>query len=172
MKRHALFILYILILSGTACSSGIHKSAPVYINAEVIYRGSQCNGPEKGPSAEWVLDAEHLSLVYSRLHRNIIGSSVSGPPEVDLSSFILLMVDMGHLPTSGYGIELADRTVQVAGGTADIRVVWVEPAPGSMQAQVISSPCIMIKLPRTGYDSVSLTDQNGRVLLKLGLPVR
>lgn len=173
MKRFAILCLCILILSGIACRrASISKDRPVYIDVEVVYRGTQCSGPEKGPSAEWVLDAGHLSFIYSRLNRHIISPKVSRPPEVDFSSSVLLLVDMGRVPSAGYAIDLADSAVPVVRETAGISILWVEPAPGSVRAQVIGSPCLILKLPKTGYTSASLTDQNEKVFLKLLLPVK
>lgn len=172
MKKLLILILCILIFSGIACSGAANKGGLFYIDAEVVYRSTQCNGPENGPSAEWILNDKDLSLVYGRLRRHIIGPSVSAPPDVDFFSNLILLVDMGRVPTSGYGIDLADSTVKITGRTAEIKLSWKEPAPESIQTQVITSPCILIKLPKAGYDAVTLTDQKGRILSKQAFPIK
>lgn len=171
MKRFIILCLCILVLSGIACRrASISEGVPLYIDAEVVYRDARCSGPEKGPSMEWILDAGHLSVIYSRLYKHIISTAASSPPEVDFSEAVLLMIEMGQVPSAGYGLDLADGTVPVVRENAVLNILWTEPTPESLQAQVVGSPCLIVKLPKSGYDSVSLMDQNDKVLLKFDLP--
>ncbi len=168
MKQFIISCLCILGLSFAGCTpQGINKESPAFIDAEVVYRGVQCNGPAKGPSAEWVLDSGQLSFIYSRLHSHIISPNVIRPPEVDFSEFVLLLIEMGRMPSAGYGVDLADETVSIDNGTAELNIFWREPDPEYLHAQVITSPCIIVMLPIGGYTSARVLDQNGTTLIKL-----
>ena len=168
MKRVVIFILCILALSGSSCSRNIvNETGPMHVDAAVVYRGTQCNGSAKGPSAEWVLDPSHLSIIYKRLHRHIISPEAITPPDVDFSESVLLLIEMGRMPSAGYGVDLADETVFIDNGTAELKILWREPAPEEFHAQVFTSPCIIVMLPISGYTSARVLDQNGTTLIKL-----
>ena len=168
MKRVVIFILCILAISFAGCMpQDINKESPAFIDAEVIYRGVQCNGPAKGPSAEWVLDPGHLSIIYKRLHRHIISPNVIRPPDVNFTKSVLLLIEMGRMPSAGYGVDLADETVLIDNEIAELNILWREPAPEYLHAQVISNPCIIVMLPIGVYTSARVLDQNGTTLIKL-----
>jgi hypothetical protein len=168
VKRVLILIICILALSATSCRRNISNEAgPAHIDAEVVYIGTQCNGPAKGPSAEWVFDSGHLSIIYRRLQSHIISPNGIRPPEVDFSESVLLLIEMGRMPSAGYGVELADETVLIANGTAELNILWIEPSPEYIHAQVITSPCIIVRLPISGYTSARVLDQNRITLIKL-----
>ncbi len=90
----------------------------------------------------------------------------SGPKaiEVDFAASGVLLVGQGQRPTSGHGVELATPLARVEGRTAVVRVVLRAPATGAITAQVVTSPCLAVRVPRQGLEEVRAVDQEGRLL--------
>jgi hypothetical protein len=77
---------------------------------------------------------------------------------------------MGQKPTGGYGLELAEPHATLSDGEALIRLRWIEPAPGSIVTQILTSPCLIISLPKGAYEKITITDENGDVRETISLP--
>ena len=137
--------------------------------AEVVYKSHQCNRSDMEPAAAWLDNEEELSLVYKRVRKHIIGSGGMKAPQVDFSKDGLLLVEMGQRPTSGYELDIADEKVLVNKGTVIIKIYRREPERESMLAQVITSPCIMIKLPLGNYSLISIRDQNNEIYTEVNI---
>ena len=71
----------------------------------------------------------------------------TAPPPVDFDSRIVAAVFAGERPSSGHAVEIV--AAPAAGGTR-LLVSERAPAPGTMAAQVITSPFHIVTLPRTG----------------------
>jgi len=73
----------------------------------------------------------------------------------------VLLVYLGQKPTPGYGAEL--REAAVTDGQLRIELEAQEPDPGAMMAQVITRPCVVLRVP-SGIDARELVvsmDANG-----------
>jgi hypothetical protein len=79
-------------------------------------------------------------------------------------------VDMGRKPSSGYGLKLLSDKLLVADQVARFGLKWIEPAPGRVQAQVISYPCLYLKVEKGEYNRLEAVDESGRAVHVLDLP--
>jgi hypothetical protein len=70
---------------------------------------------------------------------------------------------MGQKPTGGYGLAMSEEVAYVSNGTAVLRLSWIEPSQGAILPQVITSPCILIKLPSDSYWRIHVLDQHGHL---------
>jgi hypothetical protein len=77
---------------------------------------------------------------------------------------------MGQRPTGGYALGLQDPTVAIANRVGTVVVRFQEPAPGAMVPQVLTSPCLLLKLPKDDLREVRVVDPTG--LLRATAPVR
>lgn len=68
------------------------------------------------------------------------------PPTVDFSRSIVVGVFVGSRPTAGYQVDIA--TVKSDGGLAVVEYRERRPAPGTLVAQVLTSPFHLVSLPR------------------------
>lgn len=73
----------------------------------------------------------------------------------------VLIVSLGQKPSAGYGVELSSWLIeqdhwQVA------RITHTPPA-GSMQAMMMTSPCLLVKIPKR-VKSFSLLNEQGQAL--------
>lgn len=158
-------ILWALVLSG--CFTAHHAPAkPAQLQPQVIHRDTQCSisgsNPAAYPAATWIDQTSDLKRHYQRLGNNIVGLAPIKPPDIDFSRFGILMVEMGPKPTAGYQLEMPPQDLSINNQTARITLTWTAPAPGRLLAQVITHPCILIKLPRGNFSQIYVLDQKGR----------
>ncbi|MBI3546412.1 MAG: protease complex subunit PrcB family protein [Gammaproteobacteria bacterium] len=81
----------------------------------------------------------------------------------------VLIISMGMRPTAGYLLNLASARAPLNGPVLNIPIVWREPAAGSMVAQVITQPCLMLAVEKGEYSEVRAMDQNGVERARLAL---
>lgn len=122
-----LFIVLLAIAGVSACTAGPQSSGA---DASEAWSGAHCitDGrrlqrmtPAQIQASDW---AEHV------------------PPQASQS---LLIVRAGSRPTAGYGLRLAEQSRQ--NGKLQLVIEERQPAPDSMRAQVMTSPCIALWVP-------------------------
>lgn len=128
------------------------------VDARALYADTQCQGLET-PGARWLKSAADLARLHGALSGG--GGRRVALPEVDFDKEAVLVLAMGSRPTAGYGLALAERSAVRDADGLEVRVDWREPAPGSMQAQVITYPCLLIAVPGDGYAQVRVVDAQG-----------
>jgi hypothetical protein len=158
-----LFILpSILLLSGCAGASG-NATVVNKVEAETIFSSSNCDGIDQTTSAIWINNEKEFASVVSKINRLKIGGNAAPPPAVDFEHDGVLLVHMGRKPTSGYGIEIASKQIEIQDQIAMMRVRWIEPAKGRILPQMITNPCVMIRMTKGSYTGIRVVDQNGIV---------
>ena len=65
---------------------------------------------------------------------------------------------MGKYPTAGYQLELAAETAEINDHDLTLFVSWVEPPVAALVAQVITSPCLLISIPKGDYSVIRVRD--------------
>lgn len=158
----ALLIMIALAVAGVACGAGgggRSGTAP----AKVIYSAGMCDGASGGPAVTWIGSAPDLQSVYERIRHRQPGGKAQPPPAVDFATRAVLWVRMGRQPSAGYGLSLQEPGTEIGDGTLILRVKWLEPAPDRVYAQVITSPCLLVSVPRGGYHRVEVRDEHGTV---------
>lgn len=162
MRRHHL----LLLLSGLfaniqGCAQPanppVDQGGP--LTAEVLYSTNQCGLAASQPTAVWIDNPQSLARIYQGFP---VLPSIQ-PPPVDFTRSGVLLIGMGQRPTAGYGLSLAEGSPRLKGDTLEIRVNWQEPAPGRMLAQVLTAPCLLVKLPTVPFQQVTVIDQTGQV---------
>jgi len=151
-----------LLLAGCAALAAC-EPAEREITLTVLDSGTQCGGPADGAGAEWIGRPDRLRQMPKR--PAMPGSSQEYPWDPQVEG--LLWIHMGTQPTGGYRLELAAPTAQVRNGVAVVQVRWREPAPGSFVTQALTSPCLLLKMPKAGIKRVDIKDQNDRLRLQV-----
>ena len=85
---------------------------------------------------------------------------------VDFSREGMLLVAMGARPSAGYGLSLTGESATVRDGVLSVRVDWREPPPGYRQAQVVTRPCLVLKVSAVPFARITVLDSEGRVRLE------
>ena len=65
-----------------------------------------------------------------------------------------LQISLGQKPTLGYGISLQDA--ELRDDTLVLRVLTQQPAPGVAVAQMISTPCLVVNIPKDGWQQLQV----------------
>ncbi|WP_435104042.1 protease complex subunit PrcB family protein [Arhodomonas sp. AD133] len=84
---------------------------------------------------------------------------------LDWRSQAAVGVWLGERPTAGYGLSLADSRQQ--GDRLELVVRRQTPPADAMVAQVITYPCLIVTVPRTGYSTLQVVDDDGANLGRL-----
>lgn len=71
-----------------------------------------------------------------------------------------VVVNLGQQPSAGYGIELTSTTGRVTRGTLSIELKEHQPAPDSLQAMMITTPCVIVAFDKKGIQRVTAKTQN------------
>ena len=146
-----------------ACGgSDVKKSSTVV--ATQIYSGFHCGSSSGQASVEWIADQMLLEGAFSKLSKQF---SVAGmaAPKVDFSSQRVVLVYMGQRPTAGYGLRLASNKFRTYKQTAEVTLEWTKPGKGMVTAQVITNPCVLVSVPKAGYERLQIVDTGGKVRL-------
>ena len=153
-------LVALALLSGCA-QTGAGEDAVLPV--ESLYGDSQCGGLER-PIVIWIAGAAEWRSQYGRIVSPQM--SLPSPPMVDFSREGVLLVAMGTRPSAGYGLSLAGASATVRDGVLSVRVDWREPPPGYRQAQVVTSPCLVLKVPAVPFARITVLDLEGRTRLE------
>jgi hypothetical protein len=159
----------LVVTSLLACSHASTGTAPPALDHEVLYSGAQCGAIDKDPSLLWLSEREGLEAVYRKLNGHMLGKKSPVPPVVDFGAGGVLVVYMGLKPTAGYALSIRGSAIKRVNGGLDVEVDWVEPAPGSLVAQALTSPCFIIKIEAGDYERIRVIDGNGKTRATLAM---
>ena len=160
MKPLAFTTLAALLLGGCAQTSS--SADDRLLSAQTLYVSPQCGSLEQ-PALFWIASAEDWRFHYGQ----VMSLRMNPPaPPVDFPREGVLLLAMGQRPSAGYGMSLVGDTVAIQDGVLTVRVAWREPPPGYRQAQMISNPCLLLKLPDANFRRFQVRDQDGQVRLE------
>ena len=115
---------------------------PVVELTEVL-NYSSCQTLKAG--AQWVEFAE-----LARIRGAVMETPLDSPPQT------FLAISNGTQPTPGYAFAL--DSFGARGSDLHLQLSWIEPADGSVQAQMLTSPCLVIGIETSAQlDSVVVT---------------
>lgn len=72
------------------------------------------------------------------------------------SGSMVLLVALGERPTPGYGAGL-ERVEAVSRDRLTLQLSARSPEPGSLLAQVITTPCLALSVPEEGWSGLTVT---------------
>jgi PrcB C-terminal len=129
---------------------------PSSVTASVVRASAQCGGEASGPAARWIATegAFHAAMGAG----GMFGGEATAP---DFRKEGVLAVFMGQRPTAGYGLALHDPNVAIVDGVGKVVVRFEEPEPGAMVAQVLTSPCLLLRMPKQGIRQLRVVDPSG-----------
>ncbi|UCD69074.1 MAG: protease complex subunit PrcB family protein, partial [Betaproteobacteria bacterium] len=147
-----------------ACGlNGFSETTTVTAEVNLLTQSTQCGNKSSEASVEWIADGEAYASAYNRTQQHIVGDA-SKPPLVDFARQGVIAVYMGRRPTAGYGLGLASRNAEVEErGVLTLVVSWIEPLADAVLAQVITSPCLLVSVPKGDYVTIQVVDGDGRV---------
>jgi hypothetical protein len=136
--------------------------------ASPVAGGAHCGREERGAVARFIgtEQAYRAALAAGGLPP---GGAPRATP-IDFASEGVLLVEMGQRPTAGYALALAAPEVRVVDGVATVAVRFDAPPAGAMVAQVVTSPCLLVRLPRAGLRELRVVDASGALRATARVP--
>jgi len=159
-------LLFILLISNGCVGTGGHSKEKPKLKVRLLWAGAQCGTNQLTPHAIWIEDPDQFKKMHTRLTKHKTGVQQDLSSRVDFSREGILIVAMGQKPTGGYGLELNREFAVISEDTAILRVSWIEPPEGAILPQIITSPCLVIILPKGPYSQIHLIDQNAHLRLQ------
>jgi hypothetical protein len=137
------------------CDRGLELAATEVLN------NTNCKGAEEGLRKVSYADVARLrgSTLLS-----MTGSAGTAEPSTAAgkTQLLLFAVSQGRQPTPGYFFTLKDARLK--DGVAELQLNWQTPDAESVQAQVITYPCIVIGVEAGEFRDVRALDQDGELL--------
>ncbi|MFP4080526.1 MAG: protease complex subunit PrcB family protein [Ectothiorhodospira sp.] len=151
-------VLATLVMLGlTGCPGTTQLASPPPVHT--LTSGAHCGREAEGPAVEVLADPASLERA---LEQNGLRLPEGSRP--DLGTHWTLLIQQGRRPTLGHGVTLADPPL-VPGDDGDwiLRVTAHAPPPKAAVGQALTSPCLLVALPRHGLqDPLRVQDQDGR----------
>ena len=160
-------LLFLMLLPNACAGTAIHPKEGSTLKVRLLWQGSQCATKMSTPHATWIEEPALFKKMYDRIASNQIGAQQDLLSQVDFSREGILIVAMGQKPTAGYGLELNHMVAVVSDDMAVLRVSWIEPPKDAIVSQVITSPCLVIILPKGPYSQIRLIDQSEHLRLQV-----
>ncbi len=161
MSRIGIAAIVLLLLTGMS------GQAADKVSLEVLIGGGVGDQGQKGFHSQLVTDTS----AWQKLHGRLIGGRIPKPalPKVDFKQNLLIYIGLGQKNSGGYGISVP-ATAPLEGGIVTISLQVTQPKPGSMAITVITSPFIIIKIPRSGVQEIRLKQADGTITGTLSVP--
>jgi hypothetical protein len=148
----------------SACRSNVTPQDPsTTVEATLLTQSNQCWNNSVDPSVVWITSIDSYESVYNQTRKHILGET-STAPSVDFTRLSVIAVYMGRKPTAGYQVSLASSAAKIGEhNELTLLVSWIEPPGDALLAQVITSPCILVSIPKRDYSTIQIVDEGGRV---------
>lgn len=83
---------------------------------------------------------------------DVFGSQIPAWP--DAPDHWLLVASLGQQRTGGYGVDF--KNAEMSGGRLLINVAVRRPPADAMVTQALTTPCLIVELPSSGWDTVTV----------------
>ncbi|KPJ90936.1 MAG: hypothetical protein AMJ53_12645 [Gammaproteobacteria bacterium SG8_11] len=143
--------------------STLSSAGATSIAVEVLFRQQQCNLQQA--QTRWIDSADAYRTLFQELNKSYLGGDAQQPPAVDFSQHGVILVAMGQKNTGGYVVDVANQPALLEGDVLKVSVQWREPKKGMMVTQVLTSPCMLLKIPVAPFGRIEIKDQNGTLRL-------
>ena len=177
MKPSVGLFLFMIGISSVACTAGTSRDeiadrdGSVPIAVEALYSSTKCGHLDPGVNVTLISNREQLASAYKGFRKDVLGAAPIALPNVDFKHDVVVLVEMGQRPTLGYRLALKkDVPAQAVAQHAEITLEWIEPGGDMMVGEMLTSPCLLLKLARGPYGEVWVKDQFGVKKSVLALP--
>ncbi|MDH3716073.1 MAG: hypothetical protein OET44_19755 [Gammaproteobacteria bacterium] len=147
------------------CEDTVKPSSTVK-SVTPVYQGRHCGRSDPAARVTWIQSEAELQDVHRKMHRD----SLQAPPlpGVDFETDGLVLIELGRRPTAGYQMHLASQHMVLDKG--DGVITFSVDKPAGPAAQVITSPCLLVAVPRGGYRGVRALSTDTTISVQTDLP--
>ena len=136
------------------------------LRGDIMFASMTCNSSGQDTSVTLVRDHARLETFYQQIQSNLLGAK-HPVPKMNYEKEMLLIVEMGQRNTGGYQLSFDSRKpILLEGSHATVTLTWNEPGPNTMTTQMLTSPCVIIRLPTADVTTFTVLDQEGKVRYK------
>lgn len=79
-----------------------------------------------------------------------------------------VLIGMGQRSSGGHGLAVSREAFELD-GRLRLQATFVSPAAGRMTTQMLTSPCVLLRVPATEWREVEVIDQDGQVRARGGV---
>lgn len=162
MSKRNCWILGMLFSFLAGCTSvqasGV-RSEDIHVPLTVFFNSGQCDCKESSLQVKLLDDDAQLSDFLEQNSISTIGPDKVERQYIDFSKNAAVAIWMGRKPTAGYRLTLEKAFAEIKADTAYITVNVKVPRADAVLPQVITSPCLLIVLPRGRYGFIEILDQ-------------
>jgi hypothetical protein len=141
------------------------------LTAEVLHNATQCGGGFLQPTVLYksftktrVSNLPAAGFIKGRdKQKQPAQPQTPAVPAVDFTSEGVLFISMGQRPTVGYSLSFVQGWLRLKSDILEVKVIWLEPPPGYRQAQMLTEPCMLLKIPAVPFQHIHVVDQEGKV---------
>ncbi|MBU0483701.1 MAG: protease complex subunit PrcB family protein [Proteobacteria bacterium] len=157
LQRNAeLCWLWIAIFTLAGCIN--NGTLPV----NIVFESQTCN-IEAG-----IIPISHQKEL-ERTLKHISSSVIGRPPpkttsEIDFKTDQIFLISLGNKPSTGYSLSLSANLAEIDEGKINLPVAVKEPDPDKSYAQIITSPCVLLSMPKRNYKDVLIDDSNLKLI--------
>ena len=101
------------------------------------------------------------SATPSALQPMVVTQTIS-KVKLDWTQSQVLRINMGSQPNMGYSLGYSGGA-RYEDKRLIIPIIWNRPEAGRMYAQMLVEPCLLLSIPRQGYESIEVIDQAGHL---------
>jgi hypothetical protein len=120
------------------------------VRAEQHFAHCPLQQPAAGPGLQVLDSAEQWAGVLSRPESQTLAT------QVDWHATRVLVVALGPVPTGGHRVALVGRELPVLAGGLRLTAQHLRPKADAFVSQAFTSPCLLVVLPRAGWQSATL----------------
>lgn len=157
-----------MLLIMAACAGAGGNSMNKSLVAKVLLSSSNCGVMSKGASLSVVSSGDELDKVNPQLAsfaRKALGENFN----TVFDSELVMQINMGMKPTGGYRLALAEDVSVSEDSWVNIGVKWNIPEKGAMLTQALTSPCMLVAIPKQKYVGIRILDQAGKIKLQTSM---
>lgn len=135
-------------------------TAVTSLSLEQVFHSGYCGVPE--PVTTLIADQSQWLAITGAdagLLRDTPDTATSDRYNALVADSLLVLVATGNKPSAGYDIRIDTDNWTLQGGTLLLLAEQSSPAPDSMQASVITSPCVVIAI--RGYQGIERLEFSG-----------
>ncbi|MFL0798071.1 MAG: protease complex subunit PrcB family protein [Cellvibrionaceae bacterium] len=114
-------------------------------NAQLIYSSQYCQTENLKPNFRYLTDNNWQKFKSASFSLQESPKEESQPVPTEST---LLLISMGSQPNTGYNLGLSKASIQIFNSHSQLAIDWNTPQPGHTYGQAITSPCLIIGIPK------------------------
>ncbi len=134
------------------------------VSYRILDRGVNATGDYTAQRFHLISETSVFTRAFQALHATELPRPK--PPEVDFKTSAVLVVSLGQKPSSGYQVDV--EQIQQEGEVLKVQLRLSAPSSTSTQATVVTSPYIVIQVPKaSSWKTAKFFDQEQKLLASL-----